>query len=130
MFDLFYMGGPLFMGTLTIIFICMIAVAGVNSISLFKGDMDDKATAARKLAYIKSVGLFALIIGILGQLIGLFSAFEAIESMNVDVSPSLLAGGFKVSMITTLYGMVIYAISILIWFGLSVVLKRQFDRDR
>ena len=127
MFDLFYMGGPLFMGTLTIIFICMIAVAVVNSLSLIKGNEDDVATAFRKLSYIKSIGLFALIIGVLGQLIGMFSAFEAIESMNVDVSPSLLAGGFKVSMITTLYGMVIYAISLLIWFGLSFMLKKQGD---
>ena len=127
MFDLFYMGGPLFMGTLTIIFVCMIAVAVVNSLSLIKGNEDDVATAFRKLTYIKSIGLFALIIGVLGQLIGLFSAFEAIESMNVDVSPSLLAGGFKVSMITTLYGMLIYAISLIIWFGLSLMLKKQGD---
>ena len=127
MFDLFYMGGPLFMGTLTIIFICMIAVAVVNSLSLIKVNENDIATAFRKLSYIKSIGLLALIIGVLGQLIGLFSAFEAIESMNVDVSPSLLAGGFKVSMITTLYGMVIYAISLLIWFGLSFMLKKQGD---
>ncbi len=127
MFDLFYMGGPLFMGTLTIIFISMIAVAVVNGLPIIRGNADDVATAARKLGYVKSVGLFALIIGVLGQLIGLFSAFEAIESMNVDVSPSLLAGGFKVSMITTLYGMLIYAISLLIWFGLSLMLKKQGD---
>lgn len=67
---------------------------------------------------IKSAGLLAAVTGILGQLIGLFSAFEAIQQMGT-VSPAMLAGGLKVSIITTMYGIVIYIIALII----SLVLK-------
>lgn len=70
----------------------------------------DKST---NVSIIKSIGLLALITGILGQLIGLFSAFEAIQQMG-SVSPAMLAGGLKVSMITTMYGLVIYMITLVI----------------
>ncbi|MFY0598231.1 MAG: MotA/TolQ/ExbB proton channel family protein [Cyclobacteriaceae bacterium] len=126
MFDLFYMGGPLFMGILTLVFICMICVAVVNGLPIFRGEIEDLEVIARRIGYVKSVGLFALIVGILGQLIGLFAAFQFIEKA-VDISPSLLASGFKVSMITTLYGVFIYVFSLLIWFGLSAMLKRKED---
>lgn len=124
MIELFYMGGPLFMGILTLIFICMICVSVINGLPVLRGGMEDLEMAVRKIAYIKSVGLFALVMGILGQLIGLYSAFQAIETAG-DISPALVAGGFRVSMITTLYGFVIYACSLLIWFALSGLLKRK-----
>ncbi|MFT4735973.1 MAG: hypothetical protein ACI8QD_001538 [Cyclobacteriaceae bacterium] len=122
MFELFSMGGPLFMGVLTLIFVAMIAVALINGLPVLKGEVQDPSVASRKISYVRSVGLFALIIGIFGQLIGLFGAFQAIEQMG-SVMPALLVGGLKVSMITTLYGLLIYLISFLIWFGLSVKLK-------
>lgn len=119
------MGGPLFMGILTLILITMIAVSFINGAAVLTGRIQDPVTAARKIGYTKSVGLFALIIGLLGQLIGLFSAFQAIELKMVEVSPTLLASGFKISMITTLYGIIIYALSYVIWFGLSAALERR-----
>ncbi len=115
------MGGPVFMGLLTIIFIAMLAVAGINGFLLFNEKISGE-TAVRKIGYIKSVGLFGLVVGVLGQLIGLYSAFQAIEIVQ-DISPSMLAGGLKVSMITTLYGLMIFIISYLIWLGLSLKLK-------
>lgn len=121
MFELFYMGGTLFMSILTLIFIAMIAAAVINAMAIFNGQIESEK-ARHKLAYIKSIGLLGLVVGILGQQIGLFSAFQAIEVMG-DVSPALLAGGFKVSMISTLYGFVIYILSLLIWLGLSMKLK-------
>ena len=118
------MGGSLFMGILSLIFIAMLAVAFINGMPVIKGGESDVTIVARKLGYIKSVGLFAMVVGILGQLIGLFSAFEYIEAQG-SVSPAMLAGGFKVSMIPTLYGLIIYAISLLIWLGLSFAAKKK-----
>ena len=54
----------------------------------------------------------ALAFGFLGQLIGLLGAFEAIEAGGV--SQSILAGGLKVSSITSIYGLLIYCISLII----------------
>ncbi|MEQ9285989.1 MAG: MotA/TolQ/ExbB proton channel family protein [Cyclobacteriaceae bacterium] len=121
MLELFWMGGSLFMGILTIIFIAVVVVSILSSLTVYKSDIQ-KEEAVRKIDYIKQVGLFALVVGILGQLIGLFEAFKAIEQMG-NVSPAMLAGGIKVSMITTLYGFFIYIVSVLIWFGLSFRLK-------
>ncbi len=115
MFKLFIEGGPLFMGILTIIFLAMLITSVRCFVNLKDGD-------TKKISLIKSIGLFALVFGVLGQLIGLFSAFSAIEQMK-DVSPALLAGGLKVSMITTLYGMIIYAISLIIWISLKWIRK-------
>jgi biopolymer transport protein ExbB/TolQ len=64
-----------------------------------------------------------MITGILGQLIGLYSAFRAIEQAG-DISPALVFGGIKVSMITTFYGIFIYLLSLLLWFVVSLVLDR------
>ena len=54
-----------------------------------------------------------LLSSILGQIIGLYAAFEAIEAA-ADISPAMLAGGLKVSLITTIYGLLIFVISLLI----------------
>ncbi|HEY5692583.1 MAG TPA: MotA/TolQ/ExbB proton channel family protein [Cyclobacteriaceae bacterium] len=123
MIELYFMGGPLFMGILTLILIAMLAVAVINGLPVIKNT--EKSERDRiKIAYVKSVGLFGLIVGVLAQLIGLYQAFMGIEAMG-SVSSAMLAGGLKVSMITTLYGLLIYVLSYLIWFGLSFALKKS-----
>lgn len=96
--DIFYMGGPLFM---SLISICHLAVF-LAFILHFRG--------VDSIKYVREFGLLALTLGVLGQLIGLFEAFKAIELMG-DVSPALLAGGLKVSSVTTLYGLFGFIIS-------------------
>lgn len=76
------------------------------------------------LKYIKALGLLALVVGVFGQVIGLFEAFKAIEEMR-EVPPSLLAGGLKVSSITTIYGFIIYIFSYLCWFILNLRYERM-----
>lgn len=72
-----------------------------------------------------------LFMGIPGQLIGLLEAFKALEQVG-DISPALLAGGLKISMITILYGILIYLFPILIWFLLDLWYLRSepVERDR
>lgn len=108
MIELFQMGGMLFMSILTIELVAVIVLAAKNLLN-----------KQGKTTMIKSVGLLAMITGVLGQLIGLFSAFEAIQQMG-SVSPGMLAGGLKVSMITTIYGAIIYLISILICISIKI----------
>ena len=117
--DLFYMGGPLFMGILTTLLVILLAITAYFAITIVSGKTSAKKNFRHQLTYIKSVGLFTMITGILGQLIGLMEAFKAIERVG-DISPGILAGGLKVSMITTLYGIFIYLFSILIWFLLDL----------
>lgn len=124
--DLFYMGGPLFMGILTAILIILIAWTIYHAIPVVTGK-DLKALRSRmRIRHIRTIGIFGFTTGILGQMIGLFQAFNAIEKAG-DVSPALLMGGLKVSMITTLYGFFIFLISLLLWFILDFMLSNKLD---
>jgi sorbitol-specific phosphotransferase system component IIC len=124
--DLFSMGGPLFMGILTTLLVIMLAIAVYFFVRIISGKATDQSNFSHRLTYVKSVGLFTMITGILGQLIGLLEAFKAIERVG-DISPAMLAGGLKVSMITTLYGILIYLFSILIWFLLDLLHQKKLN---
>ena len=55
------------------------------------------------------IGLFIAIapmLGFMGTVIGMIGAFDAIEVAG-DISPSLVAGGIKVALITTVTGLVV-----------------------
>jgi hypothetical protein len=117
--ELFYMGGPLFMGILTALLVVILAVCVFFMISIISGRASGIKNFRHQLTYVKSVGLFTMITGILGQLIGLMMAFTAIEQA-MDISPAIIAGGLKISMITTLYGILIYLFSIILWFLLDL----------
>jgi biopolymer transport protein ExbB/TolQ len=114
MFDIFSQGGPLFMGILTLILLSLVAVF---VLSLIK--KRDEKQLLQSIQWLKSLGTLGLVVGILGQLIGLFSAFSVIETSQ-GISPTMLASGLKVSMITTLYGLIIFITYILF----SMILKR------
>jgi hypothetical protein len=94
--NLFFEGGPLFMSLLTLSLIASVYFG-------LKKNMELASQGA----------LLALVLGVLGQLIGLYSAFEALSSMG-GVDPKMLYGGLRVSMIPTLYGVLIYS-GIKIW---------------
>ena len=115
----FVMGGSLFMSILTILLVIIVAVSVYFAVSIASGKATDNESFRHQLRYIKSLGLFTMITGILGQMIGLVSAFNAIQAAE-DISPAMIAGGLKISMITSLTGVVISLISIAIWLLLDL----------
>ncbi|MFY0625360.1 MAG: MotA/TolQ/ExbB proton channel family protein [Reichenbachiella sp.] len=114
MMDLYLQGGSLFMGILTLLLLVVFVFSILNVIRI----LNKESFSEFHLQAVKSVGLFALVVGVLGQLIGLYSAFEIIAEVG-EISQQKLAAGIRVSSITTLYGMLIFLISYAIWFGLS-----------
>lgn len=120
--DLFYMGGPLFMSILTILLIVMVFWILYHFVRYYSSSETDCLETLRKLKYGRSIGLFALVTGILGQLVGFYAAFATIETAS-DISPTIMAAGLKISMITTLYGIVIFLLSLLLWFITSVIVE-------
>ncbi len=64
-------------------------------------------------AWVKEIGLMALITGILGTLIGMQQACDAIQRAG-DISLGIMAGGMKVALITVVYGGLIYFASLII----------------
>lgn len=118
MLDLFYQGNIIFMGILTLLLLIIIATAIYRAIPILNNAIEYATTFRHQLKQIKSLGVLALVLGILFQLMGLYQMFSAIEQMG-DVSPVILAGGLKVSMISTVYGVIIFVLSYLIWMALD-----------
>ncbi|NVK85093.1 MAG: MotA/TolQ/ExbB proton channel family protein [Cytophagia bacterium] len=116
MLELFFLGSKLFMGIQTIAAVVMIILSVICTKTVLASQANERSF--RRIRLIKEVGLFALIIGLLASAIDLMGAFQAIE-MAGDVSPSVLAEGLKITFISSVYGLMIYALSLLIYFALS-----------
>lgn len=69
------------------------------------------------------LGGFSIVWGFLGQGIGIYMALTAIQEAG-DVSPAMIMGGIKVSMIVPFFGILIFLISII----LSLALKTKYNR--
>ncbi|WP_167618304.1 MotA/TolQ/ExbB proton channel family protein [Maribellus sediminis] len=122
--NLFYEGGPLFMGIVTAVFIIMVVWAIFHFLPVLTKKEFDPVKTADRLKHIKTIGTLAMVLGILGQLIGLMSAFDVIERVG-DISPSLVAGGLKVSTIPTVYGILVFIISLIIWIILDYIVSKK-----
>jgi hypothetical protein len=125
--NIFFMGGTLFMSILTILLVIMITWILYHFIAGYNSKESNLEIVLRRMGYGKSIGLFAMITGIFGQLIGFYEAFSAIENAG-DISPGLVYGGIKVSMITTLYGISIYLTSLMLWFAASIFIERKLEK--
>lgn len=60
----------------------------------------------KNLTWIALFIALAPMLGFLGTVIGMIAAFDAIEVAG-DISPSLVAGGIKIALITTVFGLIV-----------------------
>jgi biopolymer transport protein ExbB/TolQ len=100
---------------MTLIFLINIALAVRAFIFINNDRFDNSAAAMRAVDTIKYLGVIVLTLGILGQVIGLYEAFKVIEQMGEEISANLLAGGLKVSSVTTLLGLSYFVLSYASW---------------
>ncbi len=106
-------GGPIFMVPLVILLI-------IISI-LFLKSIKNNSEKNRKL--INSLALFSFVFGVLGFIVGLIGALEIISLSNNTVSPQVLAGGFKIGLISPTFGTIIFLIGKL--FGIILTSKNN-----
>lgn len=124
MLDLIYQAGPIFMGILTLLILALLIVSLVRGRSVLQHPTDRTIESLlHELSPIKAIGTLALVTGVLGQLLGLYSGFQMMESVQGGISPSILAGGLKVSIITPIYGLIIFIIARMIHLFLSSKIK-------
>jgi len=96
-------GGSFFM--YPILFVLIIIL-----ILIVKGIINRKNDNSKTIDLISSFGLFIIAWGFMGQTIGLIQAFDAIQSID-NISMGIMAGGLKVSFLTTLFGLFTFIIS-------------------
>ncbi len=60
----------------------------------------------------KQLGTLALALGVFGTTVGLFQAFDALENSKDVIPFQVIMGGLKVAIITLLYGLIAFCISL------------------
>lgn len=95
LFTLFVSGGPVGMIIITLLFIALFF------------------TAWKAPAWVKEIGIAALVVGVFWTLLGWLQIADY-TSGNADVAVNVLAGGFKVSLIPILYGLIAYFVSLIL----------------
>jgi hypothetical protein len=116
MIRMFVMGGPyaILLGLLALV---IIALSIKKAVDLFARADLGKDRLRRGLDAILFWGCFSGVLGILGQCNGLYISLSIVaraEGMN----PQLFMEGLAVSLIPTLFGLGILALSSVIWFAL------------
>lgn len=126
--ELFYKGGSDFMGFLTILLFITTAWIMFHFIIYFIAKETKQEKFLHRIGYGKTMGLFTMIIGICGQMIGFYSMFQAIEEVTKNgevVKSHLVFAGIKQTMIPPIYGILIYLFSLSLWFIASILIKKK-----
>jgi len=111
--------------------IAILALVVWSSVQLFKAD---GVADLRTKAWIDAIlfwGGFALVSGVLGTLVGITLAAQAIEALG-EVEPALVWGGVKVAMLSSEAGFTMLGLAALAWFPLQLrwrFLKSDFGTD-
>lgn len=122
--NLFYQGGIEFMGALTIFFAITTAWIIYHFVKGYFTNPTNHEKTLRMLEYGKSMGLFTMIVGFLGQMMGFIAMFDAI-SLAGSVDPNLVYNGIRVTMICPVYGVLIYLFTLLLWFVASILIEKK-----
>ncbi len=104
--SLLFDGGPFFMFPIVIMLLLVLFLGVKGGLAFKKGN-----PITRYRTLINSIGLLTLVWGVLGQLIGLVEAFDRIELVGDAISIPLLAGGLKLSALSTIFGFFVFIIS-------------------
>ncbi|WP_417875985.1 MotA/TolQ/ExbB proton channel family protein [Winogradskyella sediminis] len=104
--DRFNEGGPFFMSLILVCLLLSVFFLIKGFISLKKNISQSK----KMLRLIVDASLLGLVLGFLGSVIGLITAFDSVEAMG-NPDPSVFAGGLKVSLLTATFGLFSFVIA-------------------
>jgi uncharacterized membrane protein YjfL (UPF0719 family) len=109
-------GGVVYMNFITV----LLAVnVGIASYAIYRR-VSRKALDPNWVESIKHIGGFAAALGTFGTLVGLFFAFNALERSAEAIPFQIIMGGLKVSLITVLYGLIVFFISMIVYIVLKL----------
>ncbi len=113
-----YVSGGMFMTPLTMLGIGIVLITIKKVVDVYVNEDEPLSKHKSSVNLILQLGILTFFVGILSQAIGLIDAFHAIEQIGA-VSPAMLAGGLKVSMIAPVYGLLIMILSFIAWSALK-----------
>lgn len=118
--DLYVAGGAEYMHPITITFIANLVLIFITISQIVQ-----KKNVNQKLIEIgKQLGGLALALGVFGTVIGLFQAFDALENSSDIIPFQVIMGGLKVAIITVLYGLITYCLSLLAYIILKLSVRQ------
>ena len=110
----FMEGGPFFMTLHYLMWVLVIALT-VRAAKSIRSAKNNYKKLEKLNTTILFIGGFGLLLSLFYRTIGMYSAFSVLETTN-DISPALVAGGFKASLIAPLYSLFLFLITGIIWF--------------
>ena len=125
---LFFAGGLAYMSILTLLLIVTTVWIIYHFIVAYNSNEINIEKGLRKIGYGKMIGLFTMIVGITGQMNGLYGMFSAIADVTAKgeaIKPELVFEGIRATMVCTIYGILIYLLSLLLWFVASVLIEKK-----
>lgn len=114
--------GGFFMIPLVMIALVVLAMAGWSWMSMRAEPRGDVVVETR----IDSVlfwGVYGVILGVLGTLIGIAQAASAIQAAG-EVTASMMWGGIEVALTTVIAGFLVLSVAFVLWFVLRVRYRR------
>ena len=76
----------------------------------------------KQISLINQIALLALVIAFFNQILGLIQVFDAFESLD-NISPQLMGGGIKITLLSPLFGGFVFLIGRIATFILSWIRK-------
>lgn len=104
--DRFNEGGPLFMSLILICLLLSVFLLTKGFINLKK----NRTITEKMLKLTVDSSLLGLVLGFLGSVIGLITAFDSVEAMG-SPDPSIFAGGLKISLLTATFGLFTFVLA-------------------
>ena len=121
-------GGPMFMLLIYILWL-MVFIQVVRFILEFKSQNRKQLKLERINLSILFIGGFSVLLATFYRTTGLYNAFSVLENTS-DISPTLVAGGFKASLIAPLYSLLLFLVSSMVWFiNKTKMLDSKFKVD-
>jgi hypothetical protein len=115
-YDLHIEGGIFF----TFPLFLMLAANFSILVYLVIAQVQKKQLSTKWLEAVKQIGGLAAAWGLLSTIIGLFGAFDALEAMKEMAPQQMIMGGLKVAVITAIYGLSIFCLSMLAYIILKL----------
>jgi hypothetical protein len=121
MLDIYIAGGVEYMHPVTLVLIVLLVMAG----RLVFKKMRHQPLEESNFKVLLQLGMLGLALGTFGTIIGFFQALHALSEMTETLPFNVIMGGLKVALITVIYGLIVFIISMVLYFVLRMVLIKQ-----